>query len=195
MRSFCITLPETPERTDAAKKHFSERSVRVEFFNGIHGETMGLRTIFCYDATQYCMGPKHIGCWLSHYMIWQALTIAAGDVFMILEDDVKFCDDWHIRLNQAMKDVPDDFDVLFIGSCCCEDKPKTQINGEVWEVKWPFCNHAYVVARKALPIMLETQRKCYTQMDISLYHHTWPKLKVYTVLPRIADQFNMELAI
>jgi GR25 family glycosyltransferase involved in LPS biosynthesis len=114
--------------------------------------------------------------------------------FLILEDDALFPMDWKKRLDEALSHTPDDTDILLIGSSNTQDKAKKQISGPVWEVKYPFCTHAYVVWSKALPVLLAKMRDCYTNIDIAMVQRAYPHLKVLTVLPRIVSQRNMELA-
>ena len=193
MRTFCITLPETPERTAKAKAHFASRQLDVQFFNGIHAEKFGLSNVFTYEVDNpgsgYNIGFKPTGIWLSHYMLWGALNLLQDDHYLILEVDAEFPENWRGRVEKAIADAPNDFDMLYIGSCCCGGQKQTHIAGEVFDVRYPQCLHAYVVAKKALPVLLETQRKVYAPIDISLTFHSHPLLKVFTVLPRIVNQF------
>ena len=94
---------------------------------------------------------------------------------------------------QAVKDTPSDFDFLFLGSCCCKDAPKTHVKGDVWDVRYPQCNHSQIIARKAMPTLLRTQRRFYAPADISLAANAFPHLKVYTLLPRCADQSDTKI--
>lgn len=196
-RTFCLTLPESPHRKEAARVHFEERGLRVEFFDGIHAEKFGLRTVHPYEidhpGTDYKMGPSSVGNCLSQIMLWGALSVLWDDHFLVLEDDARFQPDWHKRMIGAMNDVPQDFDMLYIGSCCTQTKNPLRVKGDVFTVHWPMCTHAYIVARKAIPVLLATQRKIYAPIDISLSLHSLPLLKVYTVLPRIVDQAGTTL--
>lgn len=196
MKHFTITLPETPDRTEKAKAHFKERGVVTEFFDGINAEVAGLSTEHTYEidnpGTNFRMGYKPTGIWLSHWMLWKAFTLLPDQHFMVTEIDVQFPVDWHIRTEHAIKDVPADFDMLFLGSCCCKGRPQKHIKGEVWEVKWPACNHCYIIAQKALPLML-SMRKIYGPIDLQpMIDGVYAKMKVYTVLPTIMTQFNTE---
>ena len=202
MRTICITLPENPERAEAAKQHFAERGLNnVEFFNGIHAEKFGLKCDHPYMVDRkpgdelFFMGYKPTGCFLSHYMLWSALTLCPDEHVLILEDDCNFDADWAIKFEQALQDAPPDFDWLFIGSCCTQGNSITHIKGNIYDVRYPMCTHAYVIAKKALPHILATNRDCYAPIDISLLFHSFNKMKVYTVLPRIANQFNTEIAV
>lgn len=199
LRAICITLPETPERTQRAAEHFKERKVTVKFWHGIHAEKFGLNTVHNYEVdnpgTNFKIGFKPTGIWLSHWVLWAALDMkqALDDAYMILEIDAKFPENWAERLKKALADTPPDWDMLYIGSCCCSGRPTKHIAGEVYEVKYPLCTHAYCVAPKALPVLLATQRKVYAPIDISMTFHSHPQMKVYTVLPRIVDQFDTEI--
>jgi len=198
MRAFVLNLPETPERTERMRLHLRERGVDFSFFNGIHAEKAGLRTVHPYDVDNpgsgYVMQAKSVGNVLSHYMLWAALSLLHDDYYLILEDDAEFPTDWHARMVKVLQDVPKDFDLLYVGSCCCEGKPKTLIAGEVWDLKYPACTHAYIVAKKALSMLLQTQRKVYAPVDLSMGFHSLPLLKCYTVLPRIVSQFDTVIA-
>lgn len=194
IRTFCISLPESPERKAKAQAHFRERQVDCQFFDGIHAERFGLQTIFPYEVdnpgSKFNIGFKCVGIWLSHYFLWGALNLLWEDSFMVLEDDAKFEPDWHPRLINALKNTPEDYDMLYIGSCCAHTSPRRLISAQVWEVKYPLCTHAYIVRKKALPVLLRTQRKVYAPIDISMAFHSMPELKVYTILPRLVDQFD-----
>lgn len=178
-------------------QHFAERKLNVSLFNGIHAERFGLYTHHTYEVdnpgSNYHIRVESIGNILSHYMLWSALAMLWDDFFLVLEDDAKLEERWHIRLNDAISNTPHDFDMLYLGSCCCNGKPRTLVGGDVYEVRYPMCTHAYIVARKALHFLLSSQRKVYAPIDISLIFHSLPHLKVYTVLPRIADQFDVTI--
>lgn len=196
-RTFCLTLPETPERTQAAFRHLSEAGLNFEFFFGIHAERFGLKTIFPYEVDHpgsgFNMGFKPTGIWLSHFMLWTTLLYLPEDRFLILEVDAKFPEGWQDKVSKALADVPHDYDILYLGSCCCLGRPQRQIKNSIWEVRWPACTHSYIVTKKALTTLLATQRKVYAPIDLSMIFHSLPMMKVYTVLPRIIEQFDTEL--
>lgn len=200
MRTVFISLPhESPERTEAARQHFAEHGISAEMFAGINGEKMGVVTNHPYMLDRkpgdelFYAGTKPVGIFLSHYSLWTAMTLLPDEHIFILEDDAKFENGWKEKFEQAMQDVPADFDILFVGSCCCNHRPTRHIKGLVHEVKYPMCFHAYVVAKKAVPHLLATNRDCYAPIDISVTLHSFDKLKVYTLLPRIVSQFNTDI--
>lgn len=191
----CITLPESPERAVSAAAHFTEAGVDgVRFVPGINGPVSGLGTAFPYEVDNpgsgFNIGQKYVGVWLSHYMLWQAVTLMNHPHVMILEDDAKFHPGWKDRVDKAIIAAPHDFDWLFVGSCCTVGHPTRHISGEVFEVKYPMCFQAYILSKKGAEYLVKTQRKVYAPIDISTIFHSFPAMKVYTMIPRAVSQFN-----
>jgi hypothetical protein len=116
------------------------------------------------------------------------------DRFFVIEDDAIFPPDWQPRFDRAVADAGD-FDLLYVGSCCTGGKERVRVAGDVYEVKWPLCTHGYVVAKKALPVLIETQdaATCYAPIDISMGFHSAPRLRVLTLLPRLLEQFETHI--
>lgn len=194
IRPFVVVLQEMPEKEAFIQAHFNSVGLEVEAFNGISADLSGLKTIHPYEVDAPGSGwkiiPKSVATWLSFYMLWSGMNLLPEKHFWQLEWDCQFPGNWHPRVEQALRDVPPDFDLLFVGSCCTQGATKTHIKGEVWDVRYPQCGHSLIIAKKALPVLLRTQRKVYAPIDISVKLHSCPLLKVYTVLPRICDQFD-----
>lgn len=207
LKTFVIVLPEYPEVTAKCKRHLADMRVddykplgEIVYFNGIHGENFGLKAVHPYNLDNrkqeqgdYFIGPKTIGIFLSHYALWMACELLPDKHFFIMEADAMFPGDWESRFDLALQTLPSDFDVAYIGSCCAQGQPTRHITGEVYEVKYPMCTQAYIVAAKALGTLLKYQRNCYAPIDISMKLHALHHLKTYTILPRLVDQFNTYL--
>ena len=195
IRRLCLTLPEKPHRKEAALKHFTESGLSyVEFVDGVNGEVSGLGTKFPYEVdapgSGFNIGHHCVGVWLSHWVCWQ--LVAHGNLAhaLILEDDAQFAPDWKVRVNQALEDVPQDFDWLFIGSCCANRAGNQLVKGEVWDVRYPMCFQAYIVSKEGAKKLLKTQRKVYAPIDISTTFHSFNDMKVFTLLPSAVSQYN-----
>lgn len=200
VRPFVMVVQEYPEKTQFIQRHLRSVGIEAEEFPCICAHdpqkrvVSGLNTIHCYEVDDpgsgFNMGPKSTALNVSFQMFWTAAMFMPDDYFLFIEWDAKFHPDWKRRAEQAVADTPEDFDFLFLGSCCCRGKPMRNVKGEIYDVKWPMCNHAQIIARKAMPTLLRTQRKIYAPADISLAFHAFPHLKVYTMLPRCVDQFD-----
>lgn len=176
----------------------------VTFISGINGQVSGLKTIHPYTVDDpsgnFFTGHHEAGIFLSHYMLWMHVGLTHEHA-IVMEDDCQLRPDWAPRLRQALLDVPQDVDWLFLGSCGTRKPSNRRILGEIWDVRYPACNHMYLVSRRGAKILCATQRKVWGPVDITVYlkdprggsQTAFDKMKVYTVLPRIADQFNTEI--
>lgn len=202
---YCLTLPEKPHREAAARVHFVDAGLPdVKFVPGINGEKFGLKTIFPYavddPSGNFFCGHHETGIFLSHYMLWIHVMLN-GETALIMEDDCKWLPGWKENLEQDLNDVPEDFDFLFVGSCACKNLPKTKVKGRVWFAKYPACFHAYVITPQGARIMVEDMRKMFGPVDLMTFVKDprggsippFARMKVYTILPRLAEQFNTNI--
>lgn len=200
-----VFLPEDPiwmQEHLQAREYFANQGLDVYFLEGIHAQKWGIqgRHIYLLDnrpEEQYYIGDHKVGTFLSWYLIYHVCKAMNRPHYMILESDCRFKDGWQEKLNEELKNVPEDFDFLFVGSCCAKDKEPIHIAGDVYEFpyrgeeKWQFypqCGHSYIIAHKALQTLIDTQRDTANPVDISLIRYAFPKLKIYAILPRLADQ-------
>lgn len=203
VRCFVLTVQEFPHKTSEIQKHLLSVGIEAEEFPCLCAyeplaadqkavTVSGLETSHTYEVDNpgsgYRIGTKGTVLNVSFQMFWTAAMFMPEEHFLFIEWDARFEPNWKERAEQAVLDTPADFDFLFLGSCCCKDKPKTHVKGEIFQVKWPMCNHAQIIARKAMPTLLRTQRRIYAPADISLAFHAFPHLRVYTLLPRCVHQ-------
>lgn len=209
---FCLTLPEKPHRREAAAKHFAESGVGpVTFVAGINGEAFGVKTIYPYtlddardrppeQAGTFFAGHHETGIFLSHYMLWNAQLLLGHAFMVVFEDDVQLLPNWKERVNKALNECPS-FDWMFCGSCGGAGRQKKHIIGEVFDVQYPSCFHFYIVSKRGAAILAETQRKIWGPVDITTFMEdprggsrtAFHRMRVVTILPRVAGQFNTML--
>ena len=136
-----------------------------------------------------------IGCFLSHM---KALTQFSKPL-LILEDDFKTTGNLKERL---LKDVPNDYDILFLGGFFQVKKGK-EFNPKLgWNkidtnlIKY-YTTHSYIVRDpKALLKMIKTNGKRPTTLDIYYNRNVFPKLNVYFHFNSIVTQnINLESLI
>lgn len=196
-RIFCIRLRSSTSRWAEASSHFKSIEMDVEPFDGFDGSLSGLKASIPYEIDQpksgYLISSKHVGMHLSHYMLWSALYMSRVSSAIILEDDAVFESGWRSVFDSESSNVPEDWDVVYIGNCCVSGRPQRHISGRVYEVKYPLCTHAYMVNNKALPVLLENMQKVWAPIDLALMFDALPKLRVYTILPSLASQRNTNL--
>lgn len=200
-----VFLPEDPvwmAEHEQAKEYFASVGLDVYYVEGIHARKWGIqgRHIYLLDnrhEEQFYIGDNKVGTFLSWYLLYHICKVMPQSHYMILESDCKFRDGWKEELEAQMQYVPADYDFLFVGSCCAIDKEPIHVAGNVYEFpyrgeeKWQFypqCGHCYIIAQKAMQTLIDTQRDVANPVDVSLIRFAFPKLKIYAILPRLADQ-------
>lgn len=199
-KMFCVTLKQTPERRLHASNHFKEHNLDVEFFEGIHAKSFGLHTLIPYmddqpnwkvgEGTPYYISQGHVGCILSHYILWKVLSYLPYDEFLIFEDDVWLKDNFIEKFTRAKSELPHDWQYVFVGHCCLEpERLRTKISDNVIKTTTPpMCTHAYMIKKTALPVLLDTNHVAWSNIDIQIQKRTLQHLSYYVFYPMLADQ-------
>lgn len=136
-----------------------------------------------------------LGCYMSHTTIWKEAVDKGYKRIAIFEDDVYFDPKFKERLNESMKNVPKDSQLILFDSKKLESKPvfddkKKQTN--VSKIQRFFGLHAYVIDRACMKILLsrvfpiELQIDSYISFMISFYN-----LKVYDIAGLCGQSFHM----
>lgn len=194
-RTFVLTVNRPISRFDATAEHLDSLGIKWERFNGMDNQLCQLSPIMTFDLDRVGerIDRKHIAATLSHYLIWKCMSMQPDDSFWVLEYDVEFVHNWRGQFEDAMSVMPDDWDVIFLGSCCTADKPQKHVAKTVYEVFYPLCGHAMAIRKKALPVLLQEHQRIYQPLDIAMASQSLPKLRVYTILPAIIGQRNTPL--
>lgn len=167
-------------------------------FYGVNGEESGLKASIPYEfdnpGSGYLIGAKHVGCSLSHWMLWSALEFERSDwdKVMILEDDVIFRSHWKETVDIALTKLPEDWDILYPGSCCTRNRMGRELDSNLFE-GMPLCTHCYIVRRKALKTLIETNNEVWAPIDLQMFFKSKHLLKTFTIFPRVVDQEDCEL--
>jgi GR25 family glycosyltransferase involved in LPS biosynthesis len=185
-------------RRERARMLRESVGIHAENFYGLHAARLGLESnrLYILDGPPGArLSPKNVGTWISHRALWAACLLLPDTEFLLLEDDALFPQDWAVRLAEVLRHVPEDWDLINLGACCATDKPREHVAGPLYTVTGgPMCLHAYIVQRRALPILIWSQDAagCAAPIDISVLSHSYSALRVYTVLPRIVDQLDLD---
>jgi len=206
---FCLTLKDTPKRREYAEQHFKQHGLDVTFFEGVNAKTFGLRTVIPFMDNILFHNPSwkpgdnppefitqgHVGCILSHYMLWKTLSYFPDDEFLIFEDDVLLCDGFKDKLLDYKSRLPNDWQYVFVGHCCLPDEQHVHKQlDNIYTTSWPpLCTHAYMIKKESTKLLIETNNVAWAHIDVQIQKRTlWDnKLKYYVFLPPLADQMSL----
>jgi GR25 family glycosyltransferase involved in LPS biosynthesis len=144
-----------------------------------------------YRMRHYELTRGAVGCYLSHIKAYEMAASKNTDYVMIFEDDVRLLtNDIAKELNEQLKTIPSDWDVLLLG-CVCFVCGKFEAH---YEANRFILLHGYVVKCASLPniISLLKGNPIKQQLDAELSDLVEEnKLKVYCLRKKLAMQFNM----
>lgn len=115
-----INLEKRKDRKAEMIKIFNSLNVTdYHFFNAVDGYNVDANHPYL-KYFRHDNGSMHrrgiMGCALSHYTIWEELTVDCQyDTYVVLEDDVVLAKDFKNRLDEYIKQINERMDFVFIG--------------------------------------------------------------------------------
>lgn len=199
-RTFVLTVRRSIKRFDDTVKHLDKQGIHWERFDGMDNKITKLQAVetFDLDRAGERLEVKHVAATLTHYLLWQTMKYQPDESFVALEFDVRFVERWQDQFNKAMAVLPEDWDLVYLGSCCCKGRETYPVANPIsetnlFDVRWPLCGHAIMYRKKCLETLLTIHQKINAPLDIAMYHMSLPKLRCYTILPAIVGQHNTPL--
>lgn len=84
---------------------------------------------------------------LKHYQIIKNLSCGEDDYTLVLEDDVVLCDNFLNNLEKSYNELPKNWDLLWVGTCCNLHEPIVS-NKLVYKTdRGSRCTHAYLISK------------------------------------------------
>jgi GR25 family glycosyltransferase involved in LPS biosynthesis len=187
---YCVNLDRRIDRWERCKYVFRENQIDVERISGIEGETIHL------DTPNH-LKPGELGCMFSHLGIIQNAKENNIESVLIFEDDVEFAEDFNNLFYEYMKQVPKDWQLLYLGgnhSLCnihmrTHDIPPVQISENVYKINRAFSCHAYAVRKDMYDIIIEKASQASYNIPIDvLYSQLQYDSRSYLLRPHLCWQ-------
>lgn len=203
IQTFVINLDRDTKRMETLHEHLVQNDM-ADY------ERVSAETYKADDMADWMgyMCPKGVaGSAASHRKIWKEIVSRNLDMALILEDDARFIDGACDTLKKVFAELPDDFDILFVGSGGLNSDhirspvdlihfpgmltPKTgkNVSENLIAPLAPLDIHAYIVSYKGAQKLLEREQKvCFLDADMVIT----PGLAVYACNPSLAYQAEFE---
>lgn len=131
-KAYCVHYPDDIRRRDVALQ-FEKVGLSPKY---IHAD----RPHIGFSITNMRRNPKlEVACSMSHI---RAVVASIDDKRpIIFEDDVEFSSDWPVLLSTALADLPEDWDILYLGG---HPRDETEKVGDcLYKIKTFSCAEAY----------------------------------------------------
>lgn len=209
-----INLARRPDRIKRFKENHEawtkEVCLRPAFDGRALNMTPNLARLFA--PNDFLWKKAITGCALSHLSLWAELAneLPCCENYLILEDDVKFGKGWLEHWKLAAEEIPDDYDVLYLGGVLPPNRGVFQsvvemvnpfwgrvMPNQIFGQKQPtnyfhFCNYSYIISRQgAQKILDEIQRRggYYTSADHMVCNRNLD-MKHYVLMPMVAGCYQ-----
>lgn len=194
-RIWLLTVERPIARFDATAKHLDELGIHWDRFDGFDNQRTRLLPVdtFDFDRVGEKIGPKHIAATLSHMAIWYVMRYQPDDHFIVMEYDVRVQPNFAEQYAEVIENLPADWQVCFLGSCCTQGREHKHVKGNIYEVPMVLCGHCIMYHESALPILIRAHQNIHQPLDIAMVTQSLPLLKSYVVLPRIVEQHGTPL--
>jgi tetratricopeptide (TPR) repeat protein len=93
---------------------------------------------------------------IKHFSALHRIVSQNLDHALILEDDAVFTDEFKAVFKAATAELPEDYDMLMLGTCWEQQKRGAQFSAHLWLAQAARCTHGMLVSQRGARIMLGT---------------------------------------
>ena len=193
---YIVNLDKDKDRMSNMKKEL--KGIKYNRFSAINGKLLDIDELkkngtlkMDYNSFKYSKNNNKdtlkgsIGCALSHINLWEKLINIKKDHFIILEDDCKIPKNFLIRINRYLEDVPNNWDIIFLGgSRIYAKKISNNVLGPVYINSWMNCGlFSYIIKRSSIKKLLNYSLPINTYIDMQINKEYGNGIKAYYIYP------------
>ena len=126
MKVNCINLWENKPRRIFMRKQFEEQKIDHNFFKAINGKKMTIQEFYdngyineeiysSFKKGKIKIHKPSFACAFSHLQVWKDFLEDESDEdkLLVFEDDFKLTNDFKVKLNEYLKNTPENWDFLY----------------------------------------------------------------------------------
>ncbi len=187
---YCINLDRRPDRWDECCSIFNIMNLEVERFSACDGQLIDTGYGKVYNG--------ELGGTISHTRLFKKIKDEGFEKVLILEDDVEFCKNFEENFNSSIQEVPNDWDLLFLGGNHTGGYDK--ISQRVGRVYRTYALQSYAVNKKSIDTLYENMIRfighviaCGERLTPSVAADFYigklqPSLNCYSIFPNLTWQ-------
>ena len=188
--TYLINLEQSKDRLKYITKQFKEANIKFIRFNAINGKKLDLKNVYKNGTiSAKWLKRGQIGVAMSHITLWKTLRNWEEEIAIIFEDDVIIPKNFWILVKQYMKQLPKDWDILFLGgTSVIGSKYSKNLLIPAQEATKGIYNtgfFAYMVKKKCLDTLIEKSKPLVTAIDNQIKDFAFKYLNVFYAYPGI----------
>jgi len=163
--------------------------------SGVNGKTLEMTADIyrMFERNEFQWKKSIIGCNLSHISVWKRIAESPENtVALVLEDDVRFKENWRTLWPAYQQTIPADADLLYLGGVLPPNQPALPAASRPVNTHWSniipnnffsptvplpvfhFCAYSYILtkkgAQKLMSYMMDSDKRSFTVSDHLLGH-------------------------
>ncbi|XP_025835147.1 glycosyltransferase 25 family member-like isoform X2 [Agrilus planipennis] len=160
-----INLLRRPERRKRMMRCFDELGLEVEILDAVDGRHLSDDVLEEIKFLPGYADPYHkrpmtlgeIGCFLSHYNIWEEAYEKGYEKVMVLEDDIRFEAYFRSRMERLMEEVEDipGWDLIYLGRKRMEHADEPWVSDSLVRAAYSYWTLGYVISKSGIKKLLE----------------------------------------
>lgn len=180
LKAFYINLALRTDRRSIVEANFERVGLSPERISAVSSsEVKAPNPVEGYKKIKDC----EYACLLSHKKALEQCT----DKLLIFEDDVDFVPNFNEKFNYLLENVPDDFELLYLGVWTNGDFEI--VKPGIARVRDGLSAHAYIITKSAVDAILPEFDGKHGQNDVVMYNFN-KRGTSYAAIPCIAYQSN-----
>jgi GR25 family glycosyltransferase involved in LPS biosynthesis len=198
---FVINMDTDTKRLESVTNELNKINTKFIRTPGIIADK-GLRSQEGTFWGKYFNPSSAFGISQAHHKIWKTVVEKNYSSVLCLEDDINFVDNISDIIPKAMKELPDDWDILYLGCITCCDMDNISIYEKIIEYINPtlknystylntggifFGTEAYAISNKGARKLLEQIGKINWHVDLDITFST-NNLNSFKIKPSVAYQ-------
>ena len=194
MNIYVISLIERKDRMKLFLQQSREQNIDYKLIEAIDGRELDT-DLWIEKYGNRGLKKGEVGCYMSHYEIYETEYDLGINDFMIFEDDCKVVDKFWNKVEEVKNNTPDDWDIILLGTTeiykkkylknckiLFENDFVLKVQGDIFGLQ------CYIVRNKAVATLIETKYPINCPIDIKINNIG---LNVYIAKEQISTQRRM----
>lgn len=179
-QTYCINLDHRTDRWQEAKKEFDKHHLSVERISAINGSDLNLDW-----PPEIKEGA--VGCSLSHLFTLKLAKHLDLYNYLVLEDDIKFDENINQKFRSIYPEVPEDWDMLYLGGQHFHGMDLKQISENVYKCEYTLTTHSFALKHtvydKFISKLIDLTKPC----DVH-FAEAHKEINAYVIIPHLTWQ-------
>lgn len=181
---FCINLDRRPDKWELCKEEFMKWHMEVERFSAIDGKL--------HLTPDHRIKAGALGNCMSKMGVIKIAQKRKYDSVLILEDDVEFAPDFNGKFKEWSKEVPNDWDMLWLGGNHNLWNPNDyskvdKYSPHLIRITNTYATHAFALRKTVFGTVLSALEPLYPEDDIILAS-LQKMCQAFSFMPNLASQ-------